>query len=121
HTNVAASPIFRLGMLNPLHATAYFSGRLQSRHTGLANELFLFFKPQLSWVAYDATIQGGLFRQNKGPVALKPTRWVLSKQVGVVYARKSLTYTLQYTFNTKESPHMFFKHQYGSLALSYRY
>src|SRR5690606_16058401 len=121
HTNVAVSPVFRVGRINPLYATALFSGRLQSRRTNVANELFFYIRPQVSWIAYDATIQGGLLKQNKGPVVLEPNRWVLSKQVGVVYARHAFTFNLHYTFNTKESPHMFFRHQYGSLGLSYRY
>lgn len=121
HTNVSVSPTFRWGKMNPSHTTAYFSGRLQSRAQPIDNELFFYFKPQLNWVAYDATIQGGLFLQDKGPVIFKPARWVLSQHIGVIFARRSFTLNMQYVFNTKESPDMFFRHRYGSLGLSYRY
>ncbi|WP_257659108.1 lipid A deacylase LpxR family protein [Parapedobacter lycopersici] len=121
HTHMAAAPIFRIGRLNPLHATAYFSSRLQAHPANIANELFLYFKPMVSWVAYDATIQGGLLREDKGPVTFRPARWVFANQVGLVYARRAFTCSLQYVFSSKESPSMFFRHRYGSLGISYRY
>lgn len=121
HTHATISPTFRWGKINPMHTTAYFSARLQSKAQHVGNEFFLYFKPQLRWVAYDATMQGGLFLRDKGPVIFKPARWVLSQHIGVVYARRSLTLNIQYVFNTRESPDMFFRHRYGSLGLNYRY
>ncbi|WP_257666436.1 lipid A deacylase LpxR family protein [Parapedobacter tibetensis] len=121
HTSLAASPTFRWGKINPLHQSAHWSGRLQSRNMAVKRELFAYFRPQLNLVIYDATIQGGLFRRDKGPVTYEPSRWVLSNHFGVTYARNSLTLNMQYIFNTKELPGMFFRHQYGSLGLSYRY
>ena len=121
NTRLSVAPTFRLGRLNRLHSTAYFSSRLQSRAATVANELFFYYKPQLSWVGYDATIQGGLFRQDKGPVSFRPARWVFANQVGVMYAHRKITCSLQYIFSTKESSSMFFRHQYGSLGVSFRY
>ena len=119
HTRVAAAPTFRWGKINPLHQSAYWGSRLQSRGAAVKQELFVYFKPKLDMVIYDATIQGGLFRHDKGPVTYVPTRWVLSNQFGAVYAHNTLTINLQYIFNTRELPGMFFRHQYGSLGLSY--
>lgn len=121
HTRMAVAPTLRWGSINSLHQSAYWGSRLQSRKTTIKQELFVYLKPKLNMVIYDATMQGGLFRQDKGPVTYLPTRWVLSNQFGVMYAHRSLTINLQYIFNTRELPEMFFRHQYGSLGFSYRY
>ncbi len=121
HTRWVIAPSFRLGNINPLYQSAYWGSRLQSRATAVTKEFFVYFKPRVDFVVYDATIQGGLLRHNKGPVTYEPTRWVLSKQFGVMYAHNAITLNLQYTFNTRELPGMFFRHQYGALGFSYRY
>ncbi len=121
HTYATAAPIFRWGRINPFHQSAYSGARLQSRGRAVKNELFVYMRPELNMVIYDATIQGGLFRHDKGPITYIPSRWVLSNQLGIMYAYNALTVNLQYIFNTRELPGMFFRHKYGSLGLSYRY
>jgi len=121
HTRLSAGPTVRIGLLNPLHQSALVSARLQSRAAQSAPELFLHYSPQVTWVGYDATVQGGLLLQDKGPITYTPTRWVWHHRVGVVYARHTITLRLQYVFYTKEVPGMFFRHRYGSLGLGYRF
>ena len=121
HTNLGTAASFRIGRLNPISVSAYFSSRLQARPHTVANELFLYYKPEVNWIGYDATIQGGIFLDDKGPVARRPARWTMAHQAGLVYAQKAFTCSLQYRFSTREVPTMYFRHQYGSLAISYRY
>ncbi|WP_262249616.1 lipid A deacylase LpxR family protein [Parapedobacter soli] len=121
HTGVSVAPAFRIGRINPFHQSAYTSSRLQSRSTAVAKELFLYYRPQLHFVGYDATLQGGMFLHNKGPVTYTPARWVWYNHIGVMYAKNALSLHFKYIFYTKEVPGMFFRHRYGSVGLGYRF
>ena len=121
HTGVAVAPSLRLGRINPFHQSAYTASRLQARGNTVADELFLYYSPRLHFVGYDATLQGGMFLHNKGPVTHTPARWVWYNRIGVMYARKALSLHFQYIFYTKEVPGMFFRHRYGSVGMGYRF
>lgn len=121
HTGLSASPSFRFGRINPLHRSVYTSSRLQAHGHTVAKELFLYYRPRLHFVGYDATLQGGMFLRDKGPVTYTPARWVWYNQVGVMYAKNALSLHLQYIFYTKEVPGMFFRHRYGSVGVGYRF
>ena len=121
HTRASVAPSLRIGRISPLHRSAYTASRLQSRDHAVTHELFLYYRPQLNVVGYDATLQGGLFLRDKGPVTHKPARWVWHNQVGIMYAKHALTLRLQYIFSTKEVPGMFFHHRYGSVGMGVRF
>ncbi|WP_353124340.1 lipid A deacylase LpxR family protein [Parapedobacter pyrenivorans] len=121
HTGFSVAPSFRFGRINPLHQSVYTSSRLQARNSPVARELFLYYRPRLHFVGYDATLQGGMFLRDKGPVTHTPARWVWYNQVGVMYAKQALSLHLQYIFYTKEVPGMFFRHRYGSVGMGYRF
>ncbi|HWK56013.1 MAG TPA: lipid A deacylase LpxR family protein [Parapedobacter sp.] len=121
HTGFAIAPSFRFGRINPLHQSVYTSSRLQVRGNTVAKELFLYYSPRLHFVGYDATLQGGMFLRDKGPVTHTPARWVWYNQVGMMYAKNALSLHFQYIFYTKEVPGMFFRHRYGSVGMGYRF
>lgn len=121
HTGFAVTPTLRLGRINPLDQSTFTSSRLQVQERSPSDELFWFYSPQLRFVVYDATVQGGLFLHDKGPVTQTPARWILYHQLGAAYATRTVTFRLQYTFYSKEVPGMFFRHRYGSLGMSYRF
>lgn len=121
HTGLSLAPTLRLGRVNPLYQSAYTSSRLQAAGSATDNELFFYYTPQIRFVGYDATLQGGIFLHDKGPVTYTPSRWMLYNQFGVTYANRSVTLGLQYTFYSKEVPGMFFRHRYGSVNMSYRF
>lgn len=121
HTGFSVAPAFRFGRINPFHQSVYTSSRLQSRGNALAEELFLYYSPRLQFVGYNATLQGGMFLRDKGPVTYTPARWVWYNQVGVMYAKNALSLHFQYIFYTKEVPGMFFRHRYGSVGMGYRF
>lgn len=121
HTGLSIAPTLRLGRINPLYQSAYTSSRLQSDGSVANRELFFYYTPQLRFVGYDATLQGGMFLHDKGPVTYTPSRWVLYNQFGIIYANRAVTLRMQYIFYSKEVPGMFFQHRYGSLGMSYRF
>lgn len=121
HTGFSIAPSFRFGRLNPFHQSIYTSSRLQAYGGSVAEELFLYYSPRLQFVGYDATLQGGMFLRDKGPVTHRPARWVWYNQIGMMYAKNALSLHFQYIFYTKEVPAMFFRHRYGSVGMGYRF
>lgn len=112
----------RNGKMNPFHSTAYTRSNLSSgKAPASSQELFFFAKPQLEYVVYDASIAGGLFRQNKGPVTFKAKPWVLSQEFGLVYAKRRFSAQLSYTFKTNEINSPAEAHEYGTLASYYHF
>jgi lipid A 3-O-deacylase len=76
-TGAGAGPMLRLGSFNQLfnsvstQSTAIKNQTITPLH---AHEIFFYYKPQFNYVAYDATIQGGLFSKHDDPNSLETTR-----------------------------------------------
>lgn len=121
HTGLSITPTLRFGRINPLNQSTYTSSRLQASGKSAGKELFFYYSPRLNFVGYDATLQGGMFLHNKGPVTYTPARWVWYNQIGLMYAKNALSLHIQYIFYTKEVPGMFFRHRYGSVGMGYRF
>lgn len=121
NTRVNAYPSLRIGRMNPLHTSASADARIQSRDEVAAKEVFVFYNPHASWVAYDATVQGGYFLEEKGPVTSEPIPWVYASEFGFVYAARKTTLSFKYLFNTKEVKSMYFRHQYGTVGIAHRF
>ena len=75
----------------------------------------------LNYVIYDATIQGGLFNKDKGPIVFDAKPLVFSQQIGATYSKNRITADFSILFKTKEVKSSAKPHQYGSIALFYRF
>jgi lipid A 3-O-deacylase len=117
-----AGILVRFGNLNPFYESSYANSRIKNKqgdNRRTPSELFLFTKPQLNFAAYDATIQGGLFRANKGPITFGLKHWVYSQQIGLNFAWKRLSAKYIVTLKTKEVKSPAHAYHYGSGILSY--
>lgn len=121
HARVKSGPLFRIGQLLPFDQSAHFGARLQASGDQPEKEWYLFYRPEVSAVFYDGTLQGGLLQKEKGPVTAEPKTWQISNNFGFVMAQRAVTAKIQYFFNTKESDQSIFRHQYGSVSLAYRF
>jgi hypothetical protein len=119
YSGLSAGFTLRTGTMNSLHATAYNRSNLSGEIS--KNEFFFFAKPQLDWVAYDASISGGLFIKDKGPITFNSKPWVLSQEFGLVFAQKRWSAQLSYTFKTHEINSPAKAHQFGSIATYYQF
>lgn len=126
-SGLGIGPLFRLGDFNQLfnsvstQSTATKPGQAASLHN---HELFFYYKPQFNYVAYDATIQGGLFTghdANSMEITLDPEKIVFSNQLGVAYAGKRIVLDAAAIFHTKDVKQMLQAHQWGSVTLLYRF
>ena len=121
-SGVGGGFLVRSGAINSFSNSASFNSRISSYFNGSPKKEFFFFaRPMLHVVAYDATVQGGLFVADKGPVTYRPRPIVFSQDAGVVFADDKWTFTFTLTVKTKEIKSPAKPHQYGSIGISYRF
>jgi len=114
----------RSGAINPLFKSATSQSRISNSATQkdlTEKEFFFYAKPMLNYVIYDATIQGGLFNKDKGPIVFDAKPLVFSQQIGATYSKNRITADFSILFKTKEVKSSAKPHQYGSIALFYRF
>lgn len=123
YTGLSTGVLLRTGKINPLyHSVASQSNVSTFQEKGVKDkELYFFLKPMLNIIAYDATISGGLFSKDKGPITYKANPFIFSQELGVAYAKNRWTVDFSVIFRTKETKTMLHAHQYGSLDFYYRF
>jgi hypothetical protein len=119
--------MIRLGDFNQLfnsestQSTAIKSQNFKPLHD---HELFFYYKPQINFVAYDATIQGSLFG-TKSPTSMEvtsdPEHFVLSNQLGVGYSGKRFVIDVAAVFQSKSTKEMVQSEQWGDVTVLYRF
>jgi len=115
--------LFRAGGLNQLFNSAYTNaviGNNAKTKALVKHEVFFYAKPQLNFVAYDATVQGSIFNNNS-PVTFGVKPIVFAQQVGFNYSSQRFTFDFGMIFKTKEIKSTAKAHQYGSITMFYRF
>jgi lipid A 3-O-deacylase len=120
-TLVNAGMQLRLGNLGKLYESASTNSRVTNdRDNTLKHEFYFFAEPQLSYVAYNATIEGGLFIKDKGPT-FDIYHIVYVQQLGLQFA--SARWSASYTafIKTREVKSTALGDQWGSIGIAYRF
>ncbi len=118
---IGAGILFRTGAINPLHSSASTQSTISNNSSSkVEKEFFFYAKPMIHYIAYDATIQGGMFIADKGPAVFDVKPVVFSQQAGVVFSKNRWTVDFSVIFKSREIKSNAKPHQYGSLALFYR-
>lgn len=121
-TNGEIAGQLRLGHLNPITTSAASAGRVDTRQSTIRKEIYLYVRPYLSVIAYDATIEGGLFvKQHGEAVNGKINTLVGGGTMGFVYANNRWTLTLSATGTTRDTKGMYFFPAWGSGSLGFRF
>jgi hypothetical protein len=122
-TNITQSVLFQFGKFNQMHESGFWNSMLS--RTALPRsrekELFFFYQPEVVYQLYNATIQGGLLRNNKGEIVSSPKSFVLSNALGVMTSKKRWTMSFQYVLQTREAKTQKDSHLYGRVKASYRF
>jgi lipid A 3-O-deacylase len=126
-TGAGVGPLIRLGNFNQLfNSESTQSTAIVSRTTAPlhAKEFFFYYKPQINYVAYDATIQGSLFGSHNASDLevtghIEPV--IFSQQFGVVYDTSRWTFNVFATFHTRDTKEMVQSHQWGSVLVLYHF
>lgn len=123
-SGMGAGFTLRIGKLNQLFQSSYTRSVIskQASTTKLnETELFLFTRPQIDLVVYDASVSGGLFRKNKGPITFDSRPWVASQELGMMYSKKRFGAQISYTFKTPEIKGSKETHRYGTVSTFFRF
>lgn len=122
-TGASMGLLFRTGAINKLYNSVSTNSRIApgAGDSTSHKEFFLYLKPSLNLVGYNATIQGGMFRKDKGPVTFRPNPILFSQEVGLMFAQKRWTLDFSLTFQSREIKTQQFAHQYGSASIYYRF
>ncbi|MHA4896547.1 lipid A deacylase LpxR family protein [Pedobacter sp. PWIIR3] len=123
YSGAGAGVLIRAGGINQLFNSAYTNAAVgnNSKTKGLVSkEVFFYAKPQLNFVAYDATVQGSLFKNNS-PVTFDVKPIVFAQQIGFNYSSQRFTFDFGMIFKTKEIKSSARAHQYGSISMFYRF
>lgn len=121
-TRLNTALLFRTGKFNVLYnSTATQSNVANNSKANLDKykEFYFYLRPSFSLILYDATIQGGLFVANKGPVTYNPKPLVFAQEVGLNYAVNRFNVNLAFVFRSREIESTATVHKYGSIGLGY--
>ncbi|MDB5130838.1 MAG: hypothetical protein JWR02_587 [Mucilaginibacter sp.] len=127
-TGAGAGPLVRIGLFNQLfHSVSTQSTAIRNESIIPLHEqeIFLYYKPQVNYVAYDATIQGGLFDNHNDPNSLEIIQhkepFIFSQQFGIAFTTKRFVVNAAAIYHTKDVKEMAHKHQWGSISALYRF
>jgi lipid A 3-O-deacylase len=125
-TGAGAGVTLRFGEFNPLYHSVSTSGLLAKNRTikeAHRKELFFYLKPALNYIAYDATVQGGLFEKNSTlpEITGEVAPLVFSQEVGGNLATGRWAFNLAAIFRTREVKSMIEAHQWGTATVLYRF
>jgi lipid A 3-O-deacylase len=104
-------------------SSSFWNSRLQLEPSAAEKqaELYFFYKPEIKYQLYNATIQGGLFRDDKGEITSTPESFVLSQAIGITFSIPRYCITYQVVFQGKEAISQFYNQSYASLVMAYRF
>jgi hypothetical protein len=116
----------RFGKFNRLYNSAATSCTVSAKSISSNNaEAFIYARPSVSFIAYDATIQGSLFSNAAGlnEVLTDKVPVVLSEQLGGTLVTGHWLFDLSATYQTRTTPKMIHRpgHQWGSVNIAYRF
>jgi len=127
-TGAGVGPLLRVGAFNQLFHSISTQSTASAGNQGKylhQNEFFAYYKPQINWVGYDATIQGGLLESHNDYTSEEiigtPERWILSQQLGAAFSTNRFTFDLSVIFHTKDTKEMIQAHQWGAALVMYRF
>ena len=122
-SNATAAVQLRIGSLDKLYQSASTNSRVSLSKDLQKTEFYLFAIPQLSYVAYDATIQGGMFIKDKGPVHYPVIHLVFTQQVGVQFSSKRWSASFTAFIRSREvgGASTALGQQWGSITTAYRF
>jgi lipid A 3-O-deacylase len=122
-TNASVGTIFQFGLFEKNAFSSLWNAtvsRDNSNRKG-THELFFYFHPQFTIHAYNATVQGGLFRHDKGEFISDIYHTMYRHRIGFVYADARITTTLEADYLTKEAKTQQVQQRYASLRFAYRF
>jgi hypothetical protein len=119
-TSLRQSVIVQIGKHNANAQSSYWGSRIGNNAVSSdKKELFFFYRPQLLYQLYNATIQGGMFRQDKGDITSDLERFVVANEFGAVGSSGRYSASFHLTFQSREAFLQEKNHAFGRLQVSF--
>ena len=121
--------VFQVGKFNNMHNSELWGSLISRSGNSLSGdqkanrnvELFFYYQPSIMYQFYNATIEGGMFTNNKGPIVDKINNWVLMNTCGISTSVKNVGALFQIVYQSREATSQFDSHIYGTIKLSYKF
>lgn len=121
-TGASAGMQFRVGKIDKLFQSTITNSRVSSNSPEhQTNELYFFTVPQVNYVAYDATIEGGLGLSDKGPVTFGIYHFVYQQQFGLEFASERWSANYIAYIRSREVKSTALGDQWGSISVAFRF
>lgn len=117
--NVELGTLFRWGKYNTNAYTSFWNTLLNAKDKQSRKEFFFYYQPSLLVYAYNATVQGGVFRNDKGPVTGKLNPFLYHQKIGVIKTWNRCSLNLAVNYQTKETSLQEKTQWYGTINLKY--
>ncbi|MBL4605374.1 MAG: lipid A deacylase LpxR family protein [Flavobacteriaceae bacterium] len=108
--------------LQSIHNSIAFNTSLNNENTNFTRgiESFLYYQTSLTYVLYDATIEGSLFTKNS-PLTFKPKSFRFDLEVGFKFTSNRWNFGYAYHFHSNKLPNLRKNkgNDYGRLIFSY--
>ncbi len=120
-TGAGAGMQFRFGKIDKLYQSTMTNSRVSSiAGEQQTHEFYFFTTPQINYVAYDATIEGGLGLSDKGPVTFGIYHFVYQQQFGLEFASARWSANYIAYIRSREVKSTALGDQWASISLAYR-
>jgi len=121
-TSISTGLYSRIGLKKLQHASnsVAFNANLNNKATQSFSESFIYIKPMLNYVVYDATVQGS-FLNSTSPVTFDIMPMNFSLELGYTYYYRRFSYGYTFHFHTKKlkSIRAAKTNTYGSVYIGY--
>lgn len=122
-TNASAAALLRFGNFEANHNSSFFHSALGERKDLRRRaEIFIYYQPELLWQLYNATVEGPLFRKDKGPFVSEIRSWVYQQSFGAHFSEGRISLNMNFSMKRKEAESMRqTKERFAALSIGYRF
>lgn len=123
-TNTSGGLMIKYGNFEDPSRSSFYNARTgkgTGRQLKRNAEVFIYFNPQLVHQFYNATVEGPLFRKDKGPFVSEITKSFYQHRWGIHYAERGWTLDVHFVLKNREAVSMREKERYGSISIAYRF
>lgn len=123
-TNASMGLLFKTGKMDAEQMTTFWTSRLgtSAKNRSTKTEAIFFLEPMLMVQAYNATVQGAMFRSNKGNYTAPLNPFIYVIKTGFVISGPLASFSAYYHVKQREAKSMIDPFEvYGAFAVSFRF